>query len=683
MITLEEFHQDFLQSIFSDAESRGLLKAQAFFENVCEELVAIGDLSTNYTVADYNKKGVEVYGYDYDEERQIFSLLVHHFNQEDSIQTLTMSQIESKFKKLKSFFLQSLDGLFHQMDTAYEHYSMSYNLYDYYINSKIKKLKLIIITDGKATKNLLELPTEENQGIATEFLVIDIEYLYKIFLANNTGCGFEIDVDLPCLAIEANSDEYASFLTYLNGNLLVSIYEKFGQKLFEQNVRTFLQFKGSVNKGLWKTISNRPHMFFAYNNGITATASEVELNELGHIIKIKDFQIVNGGQTTSSIFAANKNSKLDVSDVNVQMKLSVVKDKEQQNIFVQDVSRYANTQNKINNSDFDSNELLHKDFKDWSRRIWVPATKGSQRRTRWFYERVRGEYLNEQAYLTLAGKKQFELENPRKQVIDKTFLSKSENIWDQKPHIVSKGAQYSFAEYSEEVVKKLEKDKLAITEKYFKDSISRIIMFKQTEKMVSEAPWYNGGYRAQAVAYTLSYLSYFLKNKNQFLNFNLIWQEQHLPKKLLEIIQVIAELVYENITNPPEGNANVGQWCKKKLCWDAVKNLNLSLNIDDELLLDTEEEKYDKREDKKDKKVVSDIEIQSFVVKSSKIIWKNIYEYYNQDEIKSSVSLMQLDILNKYSFGLIVLPSVKQSKILFELFQNAKKDGLNISENIS
>ena len=676
MITLEEFHEDFLQSIFSDAESRGLLKAQAFFENVCEELVSIGDLSTNYTVADYNKKGLEVYGYDYDEERQIFSLLVHHFNQEDSIQTLTMSQIESKFKKLKSFFIQSLDGLFHQMDPAYEHHSMSYNIYDYYAKNKIKKLKLIIITDGKATRNLLELPAEENQGIKTEFLVIDIEYLYKIFITSYSGGGFEVEVDLPCLPIETNSDEYISYLTYLNGNLLVSIYEKFGQKLFEQNVRTFLQFKGGVNKGLWKTINNRPQMFFAYNNGITATASEVELNEHGNIIKIKDFQVVNGGQTTSSIYAANKNSKLDVSLVNVQMKLSVVKDKEQQNIFVQDVSRFANTQNKINNSDFDSNELLHKDFKEYARRVWAPATKGSQRRTHWFYERVRGEYLNEQAYLTPSGKKQFELENPRKQVIDKTYLSKSENVWDQKPDIVSKGAQYSFAEYSEEVVKKLEDNKLAITEKYFRDSISRIIMFKETEKMISEADWYNGGYRAQAVAYTLAYLAYVLKSKHQYLNFNIIWEEQHLPKTLSNLIQIIAEAVYENITNPPEGNANIGQWCKKKLCWDSVKSLNLNLDINEELLIDTEDEKYDKREDKKEKKVISDIEIQSFVVKTPKISWKNLSEYYSRDEIKSSVSLMQLDILNKYSSGLMPLPSIKQSKILYELYENAKKDGL-------
>ena len=151
-----------------------------------------------------------------------------------------------------------------------------------------------------------------------------------------------------------------------------------------------------------------------------------------------------------------------------------------------------------------------------------------------------------------------------------------------------------------------------------------------------------------------------------------------MPKTLSNIIQIVAEAVYENITNPPEGNANIGQWCKKKLCWDSVKSLNLNLNINEELLIDTEDEKYDKREDKKEKKIISDIEIQSFIVKTPKSSWENLSEYYSRDEIKSSVSLMQLDILNKYSLGLIPLPSVKQSKILYELYENAKKDGLAI-----
>ena len=132
MISLEDFHQDFLQSILSDAESRGLLKPQSFFENVCEELITTGDLTNNYTAAEYTKKGLEVYGYDYDEERQILSLLVHQFFQEDEIQTLTKNIFDTKFKRLKTFYNKCVDGIYQNMEQAYDHYSMAYNIYNYY-----------------------------------------------------------------------------------------------------------------------------------------------------------------------------------------------------------------------------------------------------------------------------------------------------------------------------------------------------------------------------------------------------------------------------------------------------------------------------------------------------------------------------------------------------------------------
>ena len=81
--------KDFIQSILSDADSRGLMKSQAFFENTCEELVSTGELTINYTAAEYIKTGMEVYGYDFDTERNILSFLVHQFFQEDEMQTLT------------------------------------------------------------------------------------------------------------------------------------------------------------------------------------------------------------------------------------------------------------------------------------------------------------------------------------------------------------------------------------------------------------------------------------------------------------------------------------------------------------------------------------------------------------------------------------------------------------------
>jgi len=495
-ISLEEFHQDFIQTIISDAESRGLLRPQAFYENVCEALVGSGELTNNYTVAEYNK----VCGYDNDEEREILTILGHSFFQhDDELQSITLDEIRSSFNKIKAFLNNCNNPQFYkQLEESSSAYAMAHDITQLLVNNKIKKIRLMLLTDARATKNLTQLDSEILLGLEVEFRVVDINYLYRLYLSEQVGGDYETEVNLQCLKIVSN-DTYQSYLAVIYGLDLVEIYDKYGQKLFEQNVRTFLQFKGKVNKGLKNTIQSSPEMFFAYNNGITATATEIEFGQSGNISKITNLQIVNGGQTTSAIYAAHKTSKLDVSNIAVQMKLSVVKDIKKTHDFVSKVSQYANTQNKVNPSDFFSNSPFHKEFKDYSKRIRVPAVGGSQLQTHWFYERVRGEYLNEQAYFTPAKKRQFQLENPKEQLLEKTLLAKAEVSWLQKPDTVSKGKEDSASIFAKEISDMLEKDTLAITELYFKNSVSKVILFKFIEKLISKAPWYNQAYRAQAL----------------------------------------------------------------------------------------------------------------------------------------------------------------------------------------
>ena len=506
-ITLEEFHQDFLQRIISEAESRGLLRFQAFHENVCEALVSSGELTTNYTVAEYIKNNIEVCGYDYDEERQILTLLGHRFFQENELQSLTLGEIDTSFNRIKAYLLNCNNPSFYkQLEETSPAYSMAFQITQYLSTNKIRKIRLILLTDAKASRNLNRLDSEIHLGLEVEFRVVDINYLFRLFLSEQVGSDYETDVNLPCLKIVSNTT-YQSYLAVINGLDLVKIYDDFGQTLFEQNVRTFLQFRGAVNKGLKNTIQYNPEMFFAYNNGITATATEVDFNESGNITKIKNLQIVNGGQTTSAIYAAHKTSKLDVSNVAVQMKLSVVQNPEQTHEFVSKVSVCANTQNKINPSDFFSNSPFHKEFKEYSKRLRVHAVGGTQLQTHWFYERVRGEYLNEQAYFTPAKKRQFLLENPKDQLLEKTILAKAEVAWLQKPDTVSKGAQDSARIFADEISDMLEKNSLAITELYFKNAVAKVILFKFIEKLISKASWYNQAYRAQTVTLPLKNVS--------------------------------------------------------------------------------------------------------------------------------------------------------------------------------
>jgi hypothetical protein len=674
-ISLEEFHQDFIQTIISDAESRGLLRPQAFYENVCEALVGSGELTNNYTVAEYNK----VCGYDYDEERQILTILGHSFFQnDDELQALLLSDINSGFNKLKTFLKDCNSTSFHrQLEETSPAHEMAYQVTRLIVENKISKVRLMLLTDGRASKNLSELSSEIIFGFEVEFRVIDINFLYRLYLSEQIGGDYETEVNLQCLKIVSN-DTYQSYLAVINGPDLVKIYDKYGQKLFEQNVRTFLQFRGGVNKGLRNTIQYSPEMFFAYNNGITATATDIEFGENGNIKKITNLQIVNGGQTTSAIYAAYKTSNLDITNIAVQMKLSVVQDIERTHDFVSKVSQYANTQNKVNPSDFFSNSPFHKEFKDYSKRIRVPAVGGSQLQTHWFYERVRGEYLNEQAYFTPAKKRQFQLENPKDQLLEKTLLAKAEISWLQKPDTVSKGAQDSASLFAKEITDMLEKDNLAITELYFKNAVSKVILFKFIEKLISKATWYNQAYRAQTVTYTMAYLAFLAKASGKAFNFKVIWENQTVPDYLEKTLYVIAEEIYSYITTPKEGYGNPSQWCKRETCWKEIKELHIDITIDSRLLVNDEEKLYVAKSAKAEKRLDSGIEIQTFVVSQKTLFWKELSAYFTPD---SGASQMQLDILSKFASGRLTLPSEKQSKIIYELYNKALSEGFMFSND--
>ena len=207
---------------------------------------------------------------------------------------------------------------------------------------------------------------------------------------------------LPCLPAHLNSATYKSYLVVMPATVLAELYGKYGSRLLEQNVRSFLQVRGNVNKGIRATIMNDPEMFFAYNNGITATARDVENGKHANgivIVSLKDLQIVNGGQTTASLFHTHRKDKASLENIFVQMKLSVI-DEEKSEEVVPRISEYANTQNKVNAADFFSNHPFHVRMEGFSRRLWAPAQQGAQRETKWFYESARGQYADAQSKLT-------------------------------------------------------------------------------------------------------------------------------------------------------------------------------------------------------------------------------------------------------------------------------------------
>jgi len=170
-------------------------------------------------------------------------------------------------------------------------------------------VRFYLFTNAYLSQGIKELPSKEKGGQEWSYRIWDLERLERVM---STGEPEPITVDfqqmfgapLQCLPAGRDEGSLASYLAVIPGDWLAKIFDQYSGRLLEQNVRTFLQFKGNINKGIRKTILEAPHMFFPYNNGISATAEEVEVEEDKHgcrIVKMVNLQIVNGGQTTATI----------------------------------------------------------------------------------------------------------------------------------------------------------------------------------------------------------------------------------------------------------------------------------------------------------------------------------------------------------------------------------------------
>jgi hypothetical protein len=307
----------------------------------------------------------------------------------------------------------------------------------------------------------------------------------------------------------------------------------------------------------------------------------VEVSRSGnglHILHADDLQIVNGGQTTASLTTAKRKDEAELKDIYVQMKLSVIGPDRADELIPQ-ISRSANSQNKVNDADFFSNHPFHVRIETHSRRLWAPAFAGAQHETHWFYERARGQFLNEQVRMSPAEKRRFLQQNPRDQLITKTDLAKYEKAWREIPHIISLGAQKNFryfAEYIDELWKASDSD---FNEEHFRNIVARAIIWKYTERMVSRQSWYQGGYRANVVAYTIAKLALLIRTaaKDKVLDFRTIWNQQRISQAMERQLEQIAEAVFNTIVAEDRPVDNVTERCKKKLCWERVECLKIAL----------------------------------------------------------------------------------------------------------
>lgn len=584
-----DFHAELENDIGVRAASSGLFKVQAFAEEMAsrlEDAEEVFDFSVEpVSCLGANRKKLEILGYAEDGgDNSLIVLVGQYFGVPDS--TLTLTAARKIFDSGLSFITQSLNG---KLMKLLEPSSKEFE-YAEYFNERIAhydQLRFFLITDGAMSDRIKTIPDDEVAGKPVSFEIWDWKRFADLRESPSGKEDTVIDFTdwlpngLPVLASQDSSDTY-TYVGIIPGVVLAEIYRRHGTRLLESNVRTFLSARGKVNKGIQKTLRQHPERFLAYNNGLSTTASAISWagdDTMPHILSIDNWQIVNGGQTTASLAHFLKNNpEGSLDDVFVQMKLVLV-DSEEAAERVSEISRYANNQNAVSESDFFSNSEYHRHMSALSARILAPRAHGAQYGTRWFYERTRGEYANERANRTAAEMRKFDREVPKSQRITKTDWAKYLNSWGQKPHIVSKGAQTNFLEFAKAVTDEWDSKPERFGEDYFKTTVAKAILFNHVRSLVMKADWYDSGYLANITTYALSKLSYEIPRQfpGHALDLHAIWNQQRVPKSADTALETVARAVLGVLTSPDRPQANVTQWAKQQACWHQVQQLTCAL----------------------------------------------------------------------------------------------------------
>ncbi len=584
MNEIEEYYKNLMADIRREADANGILTLEAFFDRMTERLTEAGELEVAHQAffqsgESSGKLRIDGYSGDPRDTEGVLGLIVCDFKESDGVESFDSSKLAPLLNPLIRFFRRAKTEEFRD---SLNEVSPAFQVSDTIIAtwSHIVKIKLILISNRRFVGQGDTVQLTDSGGVPITYSVWDLARFERFDRAGQVREDLKIDfardfgAPLPALKASQSGASLESYLMIVAGAQLAAIYDRWGARLLEANVRTFLQARAKTNKGIQRTIRDEPELFFPYNNGLSATADAVSCvrTEAGlAIASISNLQIVNGAQTTGTIHAGLKTAKDQLAHVFVQMKLTVVPPDRAEDV-VPKISEFANTQNKVNAADFFSNHPFHIKIEQFSRNVVFAAREGERHDTKWFYERSRGQFMNARARLTDAQQKKFDLEFPKAQFFSKTDLAKFEFSAAGKPHIVSHGAQKNFAEFARDVGESWSKSEVKYDEAWYRRLVSKAIVFRYLEASVPKQIWYNGGYRANVVTYAMAKVFFDAERESKVIDLDAIWRRQSVPEELRKALLRAAELAYEIITSPAAGIRNMSEWAKKQACWSQLQN---------------------------------------------------------------------------------------------------------------
>lgn len=682
------FKSKMLDDIIFNASDNGSTDIEEFIAYATDALVEAEEIE-EFTYVPYegigkqNKK-VQIDGYSYDDLNDCLCLFIALPLSYEEDEVLTATEANRTISRATAF----LDNAEFTIDHAEESapgYGLAIDIVEKYRD--VSKFKVYLLTDRRLSKNIVEIEEQYARGKSVEIHIWDIVRLYQLDQSSSGREEVVIDfsdfgvMGIPCMSASSTED-YQAYLCNMPGIILAELYNKYGGRLLEGNVRSFLQVKGKVNKGIRATILTEPDMFFAYNNGIAATAYSIDVTEkngIKYISRIRSLQIVNGGQTTASLATALIKDKRDHAEENIKkiyvpMKLSIVTP-EKANSLIANIARFANSQNKVSDADLWSNHPFHIRMEEFSRRILAPATGGRQYGTYWYYERANGQYKQETYKSTPKEKEKFEQHHPKTQMFTKTDLAKYIHVFQQHPDIASAGGQKAFAEFSKWVSKEWEKNNLVFNDDFYRKVIAMAILFRKSDQIVRKQPWYRS-YKANIVEYAIAKILYTISKDypKKSIAFKNIWQKQDLSKAWISQIMDATYVMYQFLIRDDRLIENVTEWAKRDACWTRAKNLDYVLLPEFVAeLQDKESQAEEERNAKINQKIANSLTPLTNVVNYGADGWNRLLEWNSSHRILSPSERNQIQLAANMDGGLIT--SEKKCEKVLNLLEKCRLEG--------
>lgn len=589
---LEEFLRQTQAEVRSEVGDRlGEADASPYHESVFAEVVMqhMSEIGMTFepVVCHYSAKignaNLRLSGYAISEEAEQLDLFVSLYDGVDEVSPIPDSQTKMAAEQCLRFLSKCAQRrLATTMDQSNDAYELALTIQGGY--AQLDQIRVYVLTDRQArAKNF---KAREINGKTVKLEVMDIERLHRHWSEGKPRDELVVNFKevtggaLPCVYVPGEMVDYDYALTAIPGEALRFVYEKYGARLLEANVRSFLSMTGKVNKGIRDTLKDDPQRFMAYNNGIVVVADEVNLGKTPDggigILWLKGMQIVNGGQTTASIYFTKKKSpEIDLKRVRVPAKVIILKSHEpiDEEALISDISKYANSQNSVRQSDLSANKPFHVEIEKLAMSTYCPDGIG-----RWFYERATGSYKTMLARegSTPARLRNLKLSIPPARKITKTDLAKFLNAWDQMPETVGLGSQKNFMKFMDRISAGDESSLPSSLPDVltFKKMIAKAIIFKATQKLVR--PIFLA-FQANVTTYVFSLVANRLGER---LDLEKVWIRQDISQQLKAQIKTWSVEVNKVLHDTAQGRM-ISEWAKKPECWDAVRTATYSATASD------------------------------------------------------------------------------------------------------